>query len=282
MISQIARATWLKLLQQVSLSRWRAVLPVFICIGYAWVPSSQFDFQLARQRTLNILDIPAALIGHPFSVTLMYFIGCSLLIGDILSRERALGTDIGLLIRLPSRTAWWVSHLATAASLCALYVVVSFVGMILGAALNGLQVSYHDSPEALWILANNRASALYLRAWSLPMFLFIPALAGYTSLMLTLLVTIVVTLCLFFRHAMAPLIIAVVLASASIFFNSALQTESLVLRLIDTSYILSYTKHIPGGIYAETMSQGPFLTACGMFYVLLSLVGIWQARRKDY
>lgn len=281
MMGRILRLVLLDLLRQLGQGRWKAAFPVFIMIGFSWTPGVQFDYENQQSRIINMLDVPAAVLSNPFSLSWMYLVGFTLLIGDSFVREREEGTLLGIVVRAPSRASWWLAKILALFGLSLLFVMGSLVGMLIGACLHGAALSLSDSPTAVMLATQRFSSLLYFRPDGFPMWLFLLGLGLYTGFALWILAAFVVSTSLFWARSYVPLIVACGLTGMGIFSSQSLIGQSLFFSMIDTSYFLSSAKHFEQAIFPRLMSLPQFLAISVLILLSILGIGIWRVKRLD-
>lgn len=281
MITRLLRIAALDVLRQLVQGRWRAVLPIFVVVGYSWVPSIEFDFEMQTTRNINVWDVPAAILTNPFSLSWMYLVGFTLLVGDSLVRDREQGTVLSVMVRVPSRSAWWLAKVLAVFSLAQLYVMTSFVGLMLGAFMHGVPLAMHDSPTALMLVAEHPLSPLYFRAKGIPMWLYVPGLGLYSAFALSTIEVLVLSISLFWSRFYVPLFATGGLIAIGMVSGKSLVSHSIFSSMVDTSYFLSYVKHFTQDIFPCVITLSCFLVMACLMLCAFVAAGAWRLRNLD-
>ena len=250
--------------------RWLLAGLVFAVCAVVNADILQFAFRQHRiDRPLDAWDMFPGMLLNKFFVIWLFGLGFLLLVGDSYLRERERGAVALCVLRLPSRTLWWLSQVGALGLLAA-----CFVG--LGVGLTLLVGVLMAPPGTAPLLAREGLPGMY--PWvDIPVPTFILLLAGYTAWALWIAGCAVVLLSVFIpRKATVP---------AAIFLWVVLSLPWLqpnyrgFARLLGLDYFLSVTKHDVAGYMP--MSWHAYFAITTALLGLMAVAGSWRLRWEE-
>ena len=248
--------------------RWLVALVAFAVAALIGADILHFSFRQNRiDRLADVWDLfPAMLINQVFLPWLLA-LGFMLLVGDSYLRAREQGTVAPCVLRLPSRTIWWLGKMGALGvlSLC-------FVG--LGLAVTLLVGCFIAPPGAVPLLGREGLPGMYPRAD-----LFVPTyillLAGYTAWALWIVGSCIVLLSVFIpRHATVLAASLLWVATSLPWLRPHYRGPA---RLLSLDYFISASKHE----LADPMSWRAYFAISAAAAVLIAVAGSWRLRWEE-
>jgi hypothetical protein len=254
--------------------RWLFVPPVYALIGAYYGGLLEFDFDRQQPRSINLWDVPPAVVSNRNLNVWLVGLGFALLVGDSYLRDRDRNTLALTLGRAPSRTAWWVAKMGAIGlqSLC--YVGLMFAALLTG-SLFSVPFALGDSPQSS--IPTNWNDLWYPRMMSVPMPLFVLLVGLYTAFALWIIGCVVMTSALLAGRAIVPLATSVVWALASVELAPVLSGLPYGL-LLSMPYFITYAKHF---LPRDGTPFWLFITASLGLLLSLVALGAWRLQRLD-
>ena len=269
---RLLRLAILQASQGFVLPRW-LLLPVVFTL-FALFIESRIGYDQLRRVPIqtNLWDILPSMLFYEDVFLWAHVLGFALLIGDGLSRARASGSAIMVLLRTTSRSEWWASRIATVGLHASCFVAASTAIILIVGAWT-LPFSLGPSPGAQ-VLA--REAMLYPRLPSWPMPLFTFAIAARATMGLWLMGCVLEVVSLLFQRPLAPFLVVV----AWIFTSLGVVPKNSggwITRWLDLTHLISYVDHVqPVGI-----SIGAFLLGWTAVMSALFFLGTLRLRYLD-
>lgn len=265
----------LQAVQGFVLRRW-LLLPVAFAMFALFIKNrASFDYAHQARIEINLWDLLPSMLANQKVTLWAYALGFALLAGDGLARARASGAATLVLIRAPSRAAWWASRCA-AMGLQAVCFVAASTAIVLAVGALVLPLSLDPSPGAR---ALTGGAMLYPRPTSWPMPAFTLAIAVRAGLGLWLLGCLLELAALLFpRRPLAPFLVVVGWIFVTLGVLPGISSEGPT-RWLDLAHLISYADHLgPAGL---GFPAGTFLLGwLAAMSAVLSL-GAWRLRHLD-
>lgn len=248
--------------------RWLLVLLAFAVAAVIDADILRFSFRHHQiDRPIDAWDLFPAMLFNELFLIWLFALGFMLLVGDSYLRERERGAVTLCVLRLPSRTLWWLGKMG-ALGLMAL----CFVG--LGLALTLLVGLFLAPPGAVPLLGREGVPGMY--AWA---DLFAPTyvllLAGYTAWALWIAASAIVLLSVFIPHKATVLAASLLWVTISLpWLRPRYQGYA---RLLSLDYFISAFKHDP----ADPMSWQAYFAISAAVLVLVAIAGSWRLRKEE-
>lgn len=268
----------IEVLRQLSRARWPIAFALMVMVGFIWTDRARYDFKHQLDLTINVFDIPAALLSDPFAATWIIFLSFIWLIGDLVVRDFQEGTLAMTVLRVRSLSIIWVAKAAALGALAVVFSVGTALALMLGTALRGTPISWADSPAALLCLGG---AGLFPRPMGIPMHTLVPLLAFYLSFALWAAALLPIALSLFYRHSFVPFLAAIAWIASSFLLNPAMFGRALWISFTDLRYLLSYQKSFATGLFLHHVSWSGFLIFCSVFIFTLTSVGGIYSRKIE-
>jgi len=249
---------------------WRWLLALLAFTTAAVVDADMLKGSFRRHgiaRPVDVWDLfPAMLINELFLIWLLG-LGFMLLVGDSYLRERERGAVTLCILRMPSRTLWWLGKMGSLGvmSLC-------FGGG--GLALTLLAGVFLAPPGSVPLLGREGLPGMYPRAD-----LFVPAyvllLAGYTAWALWIIACAIVLLSVFIPHKATVLAASLLWVTVSLpWIRPMYQGHA---RLLSLDYFITAAKHdVP-----DSMSFQAYFVISASAAVLMAIAGSWRLRWEE-
>jgi hypothetical protein len=257
--------------------RWVLVLPIYGLVGSFYSRQLTFDFSQQYPRSINLWDVPPAVVSNEFLNVWFVAIGFMLLVGDNYLRDRQQHMFALLLTRMPSRTAWWIAKVGTLGVLALCYAGLIF-GAILVGSLFSVPFALHDSPASL--IRTTGQDGWYVRPMGTPMPLFVLLITLYTAFVLWIIGCVVLASSLVWQRAIAPLTVILVWGVISENLTPRVLSGVSAAKLLNLSYLVTYAKHfstIPG----QRIPLLPFAVVSTGALLMTITFGAWRLQRLD-
>jgi hypothetical protein len=248
--------------------RWGLLIPLFAAGTFLCMDTVEFStdgFYISRR--VDAWDLFPAMVLYDYSLLLLG-VGFMLLVGDSYRREQEQGAVALSLIRVPSRTVFWLGEMGAvgimALCFCGLGLAISFlVGLFIAPPL-----------EAWPMLPREALPGMYPEA-RLPVPVYLVLLAGYTAWSLWVAGCAIVLLSLFIPRRTGVLAVIALWAVSSL---SWIQPNYRgYARLLGLSYLVGFFKHLG----KDPFPLGGFFAVTGAALILMAIVGSLRLRREE-
>ncbi len=266
---------WFDVLRSLGSWRWLLVPPLYGIIGTYYAGFLRFDFARQQPRSINIWDVPPAVVSNRNLNVWLVGLGFALLVGDNYLRDRDRNLLALTVSRASSHTAWWVAKIGSLGLLALCYVGLMFAAILLG-SLFSVPWALHDSPQSR--IPTTWNDLWYPRLMSVPMPLFVLLVGLYTAFALWIIGCLVLTISLVSQRAIMPLAFSVIWALASVELAAPVLSRLPYGLLLSMPYLITYAKHF---VPVERIPLSPFITVSFGVVLASVILGAWRLRRLD-
>jgi hypothetical protein len=272
------RATSFSFWSGIVVWRWVVLLPVFGVNAVIIQDSLRASFETDHiSRRVDVWDLFPGMVSHAYMVLFLFGGGFLFLVGDSFKREQEQGAVAMAIVRMRSRSLYWLSKMGAlgllALSFVALALLIAIlVGMVIAPPSSALPMLPRESIK--WMLPNVR----------MPMPLYVVLLAGYTAWTLWIAGSIIVLSSLFIPHKLGVLGVIALWLVASLSGVVPIPTNSIrplgivdYVGLLDRCFFLEVYKHH----LEQPIPLSAFFAITSALLALLAVTGARRLRREE-
>ena len=219
-------------------------------------------------RHVDAWDLFPAMLHHQHMLLLLFGFGFMFLVGDSFRREQEQGTVMLAVVRMPSRSIYWLGKMGALGVMALGFVVI-------GLATTLLVGMFIAPPSSLWPMLPREAMPGMYPEGNLPVPVYVVLLAGYTAWALWIAGCTIVLFSLFIPHKLGVLIAITLWILTSIF--SLVPSTMGYARLLDIGFLISVFKHQGG----SSIPLGNFFAITGAALALIAITGSWRLQREE-
>jgi hypothetical protein len=258
--------------------RWLVLIPVFGVNAVIIQDILRASFETNHiSRRVDVWDLFPAMVSHAYMVLFLFGGGFMFLVGDSFKREQEQGAVAMAIVRMPSRSLYWLSKMGAlglmALAFVAFALLIAFViGMVIAPPPSALPMLPRESIQ--WMLPNVR----------MPVPLYVVLLAGYTAWTLWIAGSIIVLSSLFIPHKLGVLGVIALWLVASLFEFVPIPTSSFrplgivdYVSLLDLSFFIGFYKHHG----EQPIPLGTFFAVTSALLTLIAVTGARRLRREE-
>lgn len=265
----LGRVIFLSLWSGIIAWRWLLLVPAFVV--NAVIIKDILRFFLERHnvsRRVDAWDLFPAMLLHRHMQLLLFGLGFMLLVGDSYRREQEQGAVMLTIVRLPSRSIYWLGKMGALGVMA-----LGFVGMGLTISLLvGLIIA---PPSSFWpTLPRESMPGMYPEGGlSVPVYAVL--LVGYTAWSLWIAGCMIVLLSICIPHKLGVLIAMTLWTVTSIF--SLVPSTMGYARLLNLGYLIGFFKHQGD----DPIPLSNYFAITSTTLVLIAIAGSWRLQRED-
>jgi hypothetical protein len=275
----LGRATAFSFWSSIVLWRWVGLLPVFGVSAVIMQDMLQSSFEEDHiSRRVDVWDLFPGMVSHAYMVLFLFGGGFMLVVGDSFKREQEQGAVAMAIVRMPSRSLYWLSKMGALGLMALAFVALAFliafaVGMVIAPPSSALPMLPRESIK--WMLP-------YVR---MPMPLYVVLLAGYTAWTLWIAGSLIVLSSLFIPHKLGVLgvialwLVATLLDFVFVSTPTSSFTPGIVdyINLLDLCFFLEVYKHHN----EKPIPLSAFFAITGALLALIAVTGARRLRREE-
>lgn len=273
----VIRLAYFDVLRSIGTWRWLLVLPIYGLIGVFYGGYLSYDFVNQQARSINLWDVPPAIVSNRFFNVWFVTTGFALLVGDGFLRDYHQHTLALLLSRSPSRATWWIAKVSATGVLALCYTSLMFVAILSG-SLFSIPFGLVDSPASL--IPTSGYDGWYYRLMGVSMPSFVLLCGLYTAFVLWIIGSVVLTTSLVWRHMIAPIAVILIWGIVSENISPSIVSAVPFLKLVNLSYLVAYSKHL-STLPDERIAILPFVMVSVGALLAIVAVGARRLRRLD-